>query len=138
MQQIVQNMEHQLSAMVSQDVVTSLENTIDTLRAELKRLEATHRKLLNRYASLKAVVDDCFKKFVNERQSFSEAFDEETRAKIASAIDESVERRLTSKTKNESAFDSSEKVSSYRLILSSIHIFWFTTRYQFMYRRFFR
>jgi chaperonin cofactor prefoldin len=59
-------MEQIQSSMVNQDVVTNLESTVDTLRAELKRLDGTHRQLLVRYASLKGIVDDCFKRFEQE------------------------------------------------------------------------
>lgn len=60
-------MEQIQSGMVNQDVVTNLETTVESLRAELKRLDGTHRQLLLRYAALKGVVDECFKRF--EQQS---------------------------------------------------------------------
>lgn len=105
-------MEQHQSTMVSQEVVSALENTVDTLRGELKRLEATHRKLLNRYASLKAVVDNCFKKFESERSSTCELFHDNVRAKIAEIIDESVERRVGSNSKSQAAtLDPCDKVS---------------------------
>lgn len=66
LQQIVQNMEQIQSSMVSQDIVTNLETTVEGLRTELKRLDTTHKQLIIRYASIKAVVDDCFKKLDRE------------------------------------------------------------------------
>lgn len=49
--------------MVSQDLVVNLEATNETLKAETRRMESTHRQLLLRYASLKSAVDECFKKW---------------------------------------------------------------------------
>ena len=59
-------MEQIQASMVSQEVVTNLEGNLENLRGEFKRLEATHRQLLQRYASLKVVVDDSFKQFEKE------------------------------------------------------------------------
>jgi shikimate kinase len=59
-------MEHVQSNLINQEVVVHLEATIETLKAETKRMEITHRQLLLRYASIKAVIDDCFKKWEKE------------------------------------------------------------------------
>lgn len=59
-------MEQIQSSMVNQEVVSALENSVESLRAEMKRLDGTHRQLLLRYAALKGVVDDCFKRFEHQ------------------------------------------------------------------------
>jgi polyhydroxyalkanoate synthesis regulator phasin len=63
LQQTIQIMEQSQTNMVNADAVTSLEGTVEGLRNEVKRIEGTHRQLLLRYASIKAVIDDCFKKW---------------------------------------------------------------------------
>jgi chromosome segregation ATPase len=69
LQQNLQNMEHIQSNMVNQEVLVTLEGTVESLKAEMKRMETTHRQLLLRYASIKSVVDECFKKWETENSS---------------------------------------------------------------------
>lgn len=69
LQQTLQNMEQIQSSMVNQEVVASLDATIETLRGEVKRVEVTHRQLLLRYAAVKSVIDDAFKKWETQNNS---------------------------------------------------------------------
>lgn len=56
-------MEQAQSSMVNQDVVINLEMSMETLKNEIKRMETTHRQLLQRYAILKTTLDEAFKRW---------------------------------------------------------------------------
>jgi hypothetical protein len=109
-------MEQAQINMVNAEAVTSLEGTVEGLRNEVKRIEGTHRQLLLRYASIKAVIDDCFKKWDTQVHS------SEAQLKVKDSVQDVIRdmgksNRRKLKAKSHATIDPVDKVKNILLSL---------------------
>lgn len=98
LQQVIAGMEQQASTMVNQESIAALELAVDSMKTEMKRMENTHRSLLLRYAALKAVADDCCRRWTQNNNNNNNI----DNAGISGIINTEKTRRLLDTTLNNS------------------------------------
>jgi hypothetical protein len=71
----VEDLEAVQGQLISRDIVETHENTIESLREELRNLEESHKQLMIRYGSLKLAVESSFQRYAIARRAEASADD---------------------------------------------------------------